>query len=216
MKIALLGASRGLGWEVVKLSCAEHESLVVARKVESLKALSEQSEVRTFSCDLSHDSNWLGLVERLKVFKPQRIWYFAGGGPYGQFADKNWRDHQWAWHVSFLTPAFLLHQYLQQQFTHCEQFICVGSAVAEDQPDPKAASYCAAKHALRGLLTTVIEEEKARDIRLFSPGYMDTQMLPPNAHPRQSTQSVLGPKLVAEVFWSWALSSDGAKHFRYS
>ncbi|MCB9025740.1 MAG: SDR family oxidoreductase [Bdellovibrionaceae bacterium] len=217
MRIALLGASRGLGYEVAKLSLNFNELLLSSRKLEPLQTLVEDKKnTELYSCDFSLNSAVLDLVKKIKQFQPHRIWYFAGGGPFGNFGEKNWQDHQWAWQVSFLTPALLLHSFLKENFLECEQIVFVGSSVAEDQADPKAASYCSAKHALKGLISTVNLESNNKDIRLFSPSYMDTKLLPPNAYPRQQGKKILSPTLVADVFWNWALNSDGEKHFRYS
>lgn len=187
-RIALLGASRGLGAAAAErvqkqLKC---EVLVISRK-------------SSVSFDFSRSETWLKLISHLKEWQPTRIWYFAAGGPYGHFSDKEWKDHEWAWRVSFLCPAFLLHS----SELVPQQWIAVGSAIAENRPDPMAGSYCAAKHALRGLITTLQAESAKPDLRLFSPGYMDTDLLPPQALPRQ--KELVSPSLVAQQFVDWAL-----------
>ena len=93
------------------------------------------------------------------------------------------------------------------------QVILVGSSVAESAADPKAASYCAAKHALRGLFLSLREEYPDWDLRLFSPGYMDTDMLPPHALVRK--KGVHDPARVASDLWSWALTADRGAHWVY-
>ena len=82
----------------------------------------------------------------------------------------------------------------------------MGSSVAEDKADPGAASYAAAKHALKGLLESVILEKPDLDVRLFSPGYMDTGMLPQNAWPRQQGLAE-DPDAVARRLWQWSNSA---------
>jgi len=220
MKLALLGANRGMGWEVAQVAAKSEETnslLACSRKLQNLENLKIQNgELQIHSMDFSKENQWPELQEKIESFQPDRIWYFAGGGPYGKYSDKNWKDHLWAWQVSFLTPARLLHNFLNPHWSFCQQLVLIGSTVAEDKPDPNAASYCAAKHALKGLVTTVLKEGHSKDIRLFSPSYMDTELLPPNAHPRQSGTKIDSPQQVAEVFWSWALNSDGEKHFRYT
>ncbi|MEK6773398.1 MAG: SDR family oxidoreductase [Bdellovibrionota bacterium] len=182
-KILLLGASRGLGLAVHSL----------------LKKHSEGPELYSFSrkmggMDFSKRELWEQHCENLWSNSPRRLIYFAGGGPYGTFDDFSWKDHGWALNVSFTFPAFLLHSALQAKKAakkndssgeFLQQLIFIGSAVAENKPDPKAAMYCAAKHALRGLVSTIQMEQPKLDLRLFSPGYMDTAMLPPQAWPRQ-------------------------------
>ena len=87
--------------------------------------------------------------------------------------------------------------------------IFIGSDIADSQPDPKAGSYCAAKHGLRGLISSVVAEGDSRDIRFFRPGYMDTALLPPNAKPRREGRTLLNPRDVAQNFVQWALDDQG-------
>ncbi|MCB0357204.1 MAG: SDR family oxidoreductase [Bdellovibrionales bacterium] len=218
MKIALLGASRGLGYHIAKQVLKEHSLFIAARKIELLDSLplAAEESLELFACDFSKEEKLPELIEQLRSFQPQAIWYFAGGGPYGKFADKQWKDHLWSWQVTFLTPAYLLQQIFKNQFPFCQQFVVIGSSVAESLPDPLAASYCAAKHALKGLITSVQLEEDAKDIMLFSPGYMDTDLLPPNAYPRQQNKLILSPEKVANDFLQWVFDPQAERHFTYA
>ena len=124
----------------------------------------------------------------IKNFKPTQIIYCAGGGPYGPFHKKKWSDHWWSLATTFLYPAELLHHLLScfENWPNLQQVTFVGSAVAESEPDPLAASYAAAKHALKGLITTIQKENRLRPkILLFSPGYMQTDLLPATSWPKQ-------------------------------
>jgi short-subunit dehydrogenase len=186
MKIAILGASRGLGAELSKaLQKQQPEShlLLVSRKLDLLNRLARAQDA-TVSADFSTQQGAEQALLALKKYQPNVIYYTAGGGPYGQFGDKSWADHSWAINVTFLTPAKLLHWAFSDKPDYLKQFIVVGSAVAESAPDPGAASYCAAKHALRGLVETLKQENPQFNLILFSPGYMATDMLPANSRPR--------------------------------
>ena len=133
-------------------------------------------------------------------FNPTEIIYCAGGGPYGIFENKKWSDHQWAMDVNFLYPAKLIHQILnvKSEFKNLKSITCVGSDIAENKPDSFASSYAAGKHALRGLITTLqVENSTPIHIKLFSPGYMQTDLLPANSQPRLTNQA-MDPALVAE------------------
>lgn len=180
-KFILLGASRGLGWATYQALAKKYpaaEFLLVSRKIADGNY---QSFKFDFSKELSTD-----FLTKISDFKPTTIIYFAAGGPYGSFAEKKWADHQWALSVSFLFPAQLLHSLMQSVPASLKKFVVVGSAIAENKPDPGAASYCAAKHALKGLVTTLQAENKtAFKIDLFSPGYIETDMLPAQSWPRQ-------------------------------
>ncbi|MCH2534480.1 MAG: SDR family oxidoreductase [Bdellovibrionales bacterium] len=208
--IAILGASRGLGLELAKHLKSSANLFLVARNIESLKAeFSAPHTLQPF--DFTHEAQWENLFQQLKSHNAQRIVYCAGGGPYGDYAQKAWKDHMWAYNLNFLFPAFLLHSCLKESKLF-QQFIYVGSDICEARPDPKAASYSASKHAMKGLLTSIQSEAPELDVRLFSPGYMDTSMLTPNAKPRQSQMSLLSPELVAKQLWQWAQSPQGDRH----
>lgn len=180
-KFILLGASRGLGWatyEALSKKYPAAEFMLVSRKI-------GEGNFKSLKCDFAKELSSEFMTEIID-FNPTTIIYFAAGGPYGNFQDKKWADHQWALQVSFLFPAQLVHHLMRISIPSLKQFVVVGSAIAENKPDPGAASYCAAKHALRGLISTLQAENKsAFKIDLFSPGYIATDMLPAQSWPRQ-------------------------------
>ena len=154
--------------------------------------------------DFSKNDIDADFLNQITEFNPTEIIYCAGGGPYGTFENKKWSDHEWALSVNFLYPAQLIHQVLNQQlnqknkFKNLKSITFVGSDVAENKPDANAASYAAAKHALRGLITTLqIENTSSIQIKLFSPGYMQTDLLPVNSQPRAENKAA-DPTHVAE------------------
>jgi short-subunit dehydrogenase len=213
-RVIVLGASRGLGAELVKHILAEGNSAVgFSRKetpLKTLRALHPKFEfhLADFSTREGQD-----LVARFLAEESfTKVIAVAGGGPYGRFEERAWKDHQWAWDVSFQFPARVIHTLLSSGRTD-KQLILVGSAVAEGDQDPMAASYSAAKHALKGLVRTVKAENPLWDIRLFSPGYMDTEMLPANAAVRQ--RGVYGPAQIARELWDWSLCADDTGHKVY-
>ncbi len=186
-KILLLGASSGLGKATLEL----------------LENQPQKPMIKSFSrkiggMDFSKKDKWPQYVDvLLNQEKPQRLIYFSAGGPYGEYKKFEWKDHEWAFNVSFIFPAFLLHSALSiAGASRPKQIIFIGSAIAENKPDPRASMYCASKHALKGLISSVQLEEPQMDIRLYSPGYMDTPMLPANSWPRQKA---LGQNLVQKV-----------------
>lgn len=207
----LLGASRGLG-RAFALKVGQQNPNVnlycFSRKDPQIPG---QAGFESF--DFSKAENWEPLAEKILSLKARRIFYFAAGGPFGKYQDKEWKDHQWAWKVSFEFPAYLCHRILREP-QGILQMVLVGSSVAESHPDPMAGSYSAAKHALLGLISSVQAEKPAVDLRLFSPGYMDTALLPANAWPRQREAVVKSPEAVAETLWTWIHNADDEpKHF---
>lgn len=220
---ALLGCSRGLGrafLEILQAQSSDSAKLLVSRKVELLKPFQNRQTIVTQQ-DFAKKEEWPTLLAEIKKFAPTHVIYFAGGGPFGPFQTKSWKDHEWSLRVTFECPAFLLHSLLEEK--SLQQITFVGSQIAEATTDPQAASYCAGKHALRGLVTTVIAENKEKDVRLFSPGYLDTDLLPANAWPRQQRRKdgsgsslVESPKEAAEVLWNWLQSNGEAdQHLRW-
>ncbi len=169
----------------------------------------EHRGVHTFICDFSNASGVSTALQKIIEVQPQRIFYISGGGPYGKFAEKEWKDHQWALQVSFLSPAQLIHECLQK--SQISQFVCVGSSIAEARPDTFAASYAAAKHALKGLISS-LQGEITVDLRLFSPGYMQTEMLPPSVQDRLRDQKIQSPNIVAKKFIDWAQNPSAPWH----
>lgn len=199
----MVGASRGLGRQVLELLLKNDKVFV--------QNLSRRPplDLREQGC-FSHLNFDLNGVQDFSSVLGQRPWnkviYFAGGGPFGPFGSKSFKDHEWAWKVSFLGAALLLHQIVQgHDRSPMPTTILLGSAVAESSPDPGASSYCAAKHALRGLVTTLQKEYPHWDLRMFSPGYMKTDLLRGAEDLLRKGIEVRDPAAVAQEFLDWIL-----------
>lgn len=210
-RILFLGASRGLGSAVGEAVAAA--LLERAPDLNPAHALFFRSRKSMPSFDFSKPESWPLLLQDIHTLQVQRLWYFAGGGPFGPYGQKAWKDHQWALRVNFECPAFLLHHILSEagraSLPRFKQVIFVGSAVAGENPDPHAASYSAAKHALQGLVSSIQAEGTAGlDLRLFSPTYLDTALLPPSAEPRQTPGRVKAVSVVAQEFMTWAFAEQ--------
>jgi short-subunit dehydrogenase len=186
MKFLILGGSKGLGLSLIhELTDRGFEAVSVSRKN---------------NFDFSKQELWPMTLEHIKKQEPYFIIYSAGGGPFGRFQDKDFGSHEWAWRVNFQFPAYLLHDILKapKDWKTLKGICFIGSAVADQKPDPMAASYAAAKHALRGLISSVQLEEPNLKVDLYSAPYMDTDLLPKNAWPRQQEGLVINPRLVAQ------------------
>lgn len=206
-RVAFLGCSRGLG-KAVALASPQGKRLLCARSEKALIALSRAVEGEWACLDFSQPcEKWLPIIE---AFEPTHIYYFAGGGPYGPYHTKKFQDHEWAFRVNFQSPARLIHWSLQRNL---RQLVVVGSAVAESSGNVKAGSYAASKHALLGLCRSLWLESKDFDMRLFSPGYMDTDLLPKNASPRRVGGMLLQPEKLATLFWNWVNLSRAPRHY---
>ncbi|MCK6598122.1 MAG: SDR family NAD(P)-dependent oxidoreductase [Bdellovibrionaceae bacterium] len=181
---SLLGASRGLGLEFSKL---------IPSLGKSIELFLASRSINNF--DFSKEDLYELYCEQIKMTNPHRIFYFAAGGTYGPYGRYEWKDHRWSMNVTFSFPAYLLNYFIKNHGS-LKQIIFVGSQIAESKPDPHAAMYCAGKHALKGLVSSVQLENIPFELLLFSPGYMDTQMLPKKAWPREKGLAI-DPKVEA-------------------
>ena len=213
-RFALLGASRGLGWatyQALQNHDENFEFLLSSRKIEARRNEISAANTTLLAQDFSRLPVDVEFVQNLKKFTPTDLIYFAGGGPYGAFSEKKWSDHQWALNTTFLYPAELLHVLLKEKWPSLKKIILIGSAIAENKPDKNAASYAAAKHALKGLVETIQLERAGSTsgprVQLFSPGYMQTDLLPPHSEPRQK-QLAENPLDVAKKLITMIEKSD--------
>lgn len=210
MRIAILGASRGLGAELaqhIHKEAPDSVLLLSSRKEAPLKILARAGDWVAVS-DFSNTDQQEKLIATLRDFKPETLFYVAGGGPFGAYEGKEWKDHLWAMEVNLLFPARVLHALMAEVELRgaIRKIVFVGSAIAGQRPDPKASSYAAAKHGLRGLITSIQAERPSVDIQLFEPGYMETDMLPRHAWPRQQGIAA-NPKDEARKLWQLSQSS---------
>ncbi len=199
-RVVILGASRGLGLALAERLLQEDPNLVllsVSREAEQSLQQPQlekfNNRIKTANIDFTSPSAVKEVYQNLILFRPHRFFYIAGGGPYGAFHKKSWKDHEWALRLNFLFPAELMHLMMRdwQRFHELKQMVLVGSAIADSSADPFATSYSAGKHGLRGLVTSLQAENQIPvDLRLFSPGYLDTEMLPPNATPRKDGSKI--------------------------
>lgn len=203
-KVFIIGGRRGFGRAIAN----EWRSAYPTSRV----LISSRRPEADVICDLSLPESVEHLLLFLEKEQPERVFCVAGGGPHGPYASKQWKDHQWALEVSLRAPLRMAHYCLQSQW--CQQLVFVGSAIAESSADPHAAAYSAAKHGLLGFLRTVVQETD-KDVRLFSPGYMATDMLPSNAATRLGA-AVMDPAQVAPVFRGWVCSPQAAWHKTYT
>jgi NAD(P)-dependent dehydrogenase (short-subunit alcohol dehydrogenase family) len=207
-RIAVIGASRGLGAAVVrKLRVINSEARIL-----KFSRTPPEDIADWVKADISHPEDQRMVVAKLLEWKPSLVICTLGGGPYGYFGGKNWESHLWGFQVSLLFPARLLHMAMQSEVSgFLRQMVVVGSSVAEDQPDAKAASYASAKHGLFGLWRTLrAEPQNGLDLRLYSPGYMDTTMIPAGSLVRHRT--LWNPQAVADDLIQWLDSGPRFDH----
>jgi short-subunit dehydrogenase len=207
-KIAILGASRGLGRalkvELSQIMGSSAQFFLAARSLANLATIRGSDDI-VFAADFTRADDQEKLLGALVEFQPELIFSVAGGGPFGRYEQKKFKDHQWAFELNFLWPARLLHETLKDpaKFKELNQILFVGSAIAGQKPDPMASSYAAAKHALRGLITSVQAEKPRLSVQIYEPGYIDTDLLPAGAWPRQHGLAKSAQD-EARALWQWA------------
>lgn len=211
----LLPVTGGLAEAFYRITNKSQLFLVSRRNQEQVRRLQPKADkpLDIHPCDFSKPDQVEHLLSSIPTDQPFRVIYFAGGGPFGSYFDKSFKDHQWAYQVSFLTPSRLLHWAGQQP--QLKQMCFIGSAIAESDADPFAASYCAAKQALRGVIQSIWAEnpDLAFDLRLFSPGYMDTKMLPPGSWPRENRpERIMDVDQVALKLHQWLDDLEAERH----
>lgn len=210
----IFGASRGLGAALTKVACeARYPVIGWGRKEARLRELREAHPL--FEYRVADFSSLHGQDEVLRALEADqpfsKVFLVAGGGPFGAYQERDWSAHEWAWQVTFQFPARVVHKLMALK--RREQVILIGSAVAESAGDPLAASYASAKHALKGLYSSLHSEDPDWDLRLFSPGYMDTELLPRHASVR--ALGVYSPLQIARELWTWSLTADIGGHKVY-
>lgn len=219
-RIAILGAGRGLGYSIAHHLISQIENIPLW--LSSRKIISKfethpnysptNKDFVLFPMDYTKPLAVDKIVESLCLFMPTKIIYCAGGGPFGPFQEKSWSSHLWAIQLNFLFPGEFLHQLLKIRSTNIpslKQIIFVGSSIAEDKADPGASSYSASKHGLRGLVRSIVcenQSEQPLDIRLYSPGYMNTELLTPNSRPRRDGSKIAEPQKIADDLLHWAMT----------
>lgn len=205
-RVAVVGSSRGLGAALVD---ELHQRSPTAR-ILGVSRKPSPGTAHWLRADVSKTEDQDAVLAEFADFKPEVVFSCVGGGPFGPYARREWKDHLWAFETTVLFSARLLHWALQGSELGPHQLILIGSSVAESNPDLGAASYAAAKHALRGLFESVVLEKPAVDVRLFSPGYMNTDLLPKGAPPRQGR--IWQPRRVAEIILNWCESEKRYDH----
>lgn len=211
MDMVIIGGSRGLGRELSKLALDSGLSvLVVSRRASASNEATPH--LRFFDLDLSNELSVDLIVNLLETETPKYLIYCAGGGPHGEFEKKEWKDHRWSLQVSLLSPLKIMHTALQ--FPNPPRMVFIGSEIAENKPEPLGASYCASKRGLRGAIESYNQQQRPKYLRLYSPPYMKTDLLPKNSIPITQNLAV-DPKLVAQDLINWMMRDNDSWHRSY-
>jgi len=188
--VLILGGSKGLG-------------LAIKNELGDIAlSISRSDEIKV---DLSKPDS-LGIVKEVIQSKPfDTIIYCAGGGPHGDYFSKSIQSHYWAYQVNFFRPIEIADYLKSISFKGL--FVYVGSAIAERSNSKKSLSYSISKKS--SLLALLSMPEESLKVRVFSPPYMNTGLLPKHSWPRvEAPELVLETKEVAQALLSWLGSSQ--------
>lgn len=210
----ILGSHKGLGYHLVKrLLKLESTAQVLGFSRQDSGKFKDHEKYKFLSFDFTkvYDDEILfnkikqTILELSADKLPLKIIYVAGGGPFGDYSSKDWKDHEWAIKLNFLFPAKLIHSL---KLLPEIQFLYVGSAIAEDAGgDAYGPSYAASKWAMKGLIASIKKDPKGLHCLHFSPSYMDTEMLPKNSFPRRENLNISDPQEVAAQILSLVIGS---------
>ncbi len=209
-RVIVLGSNKGLGFACVS-ALLENDGVIqvlgLSRKDSGIHNKNPKYAFKAFDFTAAYDSPsiFLEVLKLIEDFEPTQIIYSAGGGPFGEFGQKNWKDHEWAIKLNFLFPAKLVWALMSSKklINECN-FLYVGSAIAESESgDALGPSYAAGKWAMKGLYLSIMASQSDSDkysklkMKWISPGYMDTDLLPKGSIPRLNGR-VEDPKVVAK------------------
>lgn len=201
-RVIVFGSHKGLGYECVKalLNNNNVDSVLgLSRKDSGDFAIHDKYHYLSFDFTKAYSDEALyeNLLSVILSFNPNHFIYCAGGGPYGTYESKEWKDHEWALKLNFLFPARLIWSLLRDLKSKAKtvsqpiNFIYIGSAIAEsDQGDILGPSYAAAKWAMKGLVKSLSGSAGPINFKIVSPGYMDTDLLPKGSAPRSLSTAI--------------------------
>lgn len=179
----ILGGSRGLGRSIFESFGGQ----VVSRK-QGLKI------------DLCQEGAVTEVVNWVCEHQPSYVFYVAGGGPHGAFFKFQEKDHDWAFRLNYWTPRQIFLDLKTKSYSG--EFIYIGSAIALRSESLSSLSYNLSKRAATAFFLS-------QGARVFSPAYMDTNLLPKRAWPRKlCPELVVAPDKVADVMQKWLKDAE--------
>src|SRR5437868_2530619 len=110
-RAVILGASRGLGASLAEYAIRQgYPVLGWSRKEEPLRQI--RSRFPLFEYRIADFSKPHGQDEAIRYLLTEnysKVFCVAGGGPFGAFHERPWDSHEWAWQVSFIFAARIIH-----------------------------------------------------------------------------------------------------------
>ena len=222
MNIIITGASRGIGFEVVKLLAKHKQNHIVAisRNGKALRDLAAEctrlypeAKVTPYEFDLNHFEFYPFIVQRLETFihKCDILVNNAGKLVNKPFSKFELADFDETFNVNIKSPFFLIHALLpmMNKGAHVVNIGSIGG-VQGSKKFPGLAAYSASKGALAILTESLAEELAEQEIRVncLALGAVQTEMF---ARAFPGAKALQNPEQIAHFIADFCI--NGAKYF---
>jgi len=185
MNIIVTGASRGIGFELVKLFLENqnHRVIAISRNITSLVPLNKESQFRCISMDLTETDGIPGLNSTIASFFDGKVHILINNA--GSLINKHFdqltsEDFDQMFSVN-VKGVFMLVKNILPFFHNPSHIVNIGSmgGVQGTQKFPGLSLYAASKGALSVLSECMAAEFKPLGIAVnaLAPGAVETQML---------------------------------------
>lgn len=209
MNIIVTGASRGIGFELVKQFLNEgHTVFCLTRNIEPLKDIAH-ANLKSISTDLTSQDSMNSAVAFIKkeTTHVDCIINNAGSLVNKPYESISYDELQKVYQVNVFAPYYLIQQLLpvlgKQSKTHVVNISSMGGFQGSSK-FPGLTAYSSSKSAIAGLTECLAEELKEKNISVncLAIGAVQTEMLE-EAFP--GYQAPLSPKQMAEYIFDFAL-----------
>lgn len=183
----ITGASSGLGLKFLQAVIDKYPQMdeywIIARRKDRLEALSErykEKKIVAIAADLSDETSYRAIAERLERDKPQVkvLINNAGYAKSGRFAQMEWADILNV--ISVNVKGMTMIQKVFLPYMKKGSYAVITCSASSFAPAPNQAVYSASKKYAYYLGKALREEslENGINVLLLCPGNMDTEMNP--------------------------------------
>ncbi|HRG00089.1 MAG TPA: SDR family oxidoreductase [Bacteroidia bacterium] len=209
MNIIVTGASRGIGFELVKqFLSAGHTVFCLTRNIEPLKDIAYPN-LKSISTDLTSQDSMNEAVAFIKkeATHIDCIINNAGSLINKPYESISYDELQKVYQVNVFAPYYLIQQLLPVLGKHSKTHVVNISSMGGFQGSskfPGLTAYSSSKSAIAGLTECLAEELKEKNISVncLAIGAVQTEML---AEAFPGYQAPLSPKQMAEYIFDFAL-----------
>jgi len=179
----ILGATGGLGKEVVRELAKENNLILVGRDKDCLKCLSEELkskhfEIKTFICDFNDIQDTNMLITILRDYYIDILINCAGVFPVNPIENISLSDFDECINVNIKSPFFIMKSIIEQMRNREKGLIINIGSSSSYNGFKNTSLYCLSKHALLGLNRSLVNELGEHNIKMIiiSPGSFKSEM----------------------------------------